>query len=140
MIERPKIKDPLILVYVEDLEKQLEVFARSPYLATYLTIKSQIDSFNEQLTIKAPETKTIFVEGKEESFEVIPGKIDLFADKDSKEFDRAWKYLNEAPSLIKNLDELRKSLTPEETKKAEKILKDKNLPLAEQIALKNNDK
>ena len=136
-MERPPIKDKAIIAYVEDLEAQLSAISSSPYYSTYITIKNQIDSFNDQLTIKDPIKRKIFVEDTLEEVEITPGKIDLFADKDSKEFDRAWKYLLESVDLNKKLDELRRLLTPEETKKADKLLKDQSLGLAEKIALKN---
>jgi len=136
-MERPPIKDKAIIAYVEDLEAQLSAISSSPYYSTYITIKNQIDSFNDQLTIKEPIKRKIFVEDTLEEVEITPGKIDLFADKDSKEFDRAWKYLLESVDLNKKLDELRRLLTPEEAKKADKLLKDQSLGLAEKIALKN---
>jgi hypothetical protein len=136
-MEKPTIKDKAILAYVEHLELQLSNILSSPYYNTYVTIKGQIDSFNEQLTIKEPTKVKVFVGDVLEEVNITPGKIDLFADKDSKEFDRAWKYLLESVDLSKKLDELRKLLTPDEAKKAEKLLKDKNIGLAEQIALKN---
>ena len=136
-MEKPIIKDKAIIAYVEHLELQLSNILSSPYYSTYVTIKGQIDSFNEQLTIKEPTKVKVFVGDVLEEVNITPGKIDLFADKDSKEFDRAWKYLLESVDLSKKLDELRKLLTPDETKKAEKLLKDKNIGLAEQIALKN---
>ena len=136
-MEKPPIKDKAVLAYVDFLESKIESILSSPAYSTYVTIKGQIDSFNEQLTIKAPTKVKVFVENKVEEVDITPGKIDLFADKDSKEFDRAWKYLLESVDLSKKLDELRKMLTPDETKKADKLLKDKNIGLAEQIALKN---
>jgi hypothetical protein len=136
-MEKPTIKDKAVLAYVEHLELQLSNILSSPYYNTYVTIKGQIDSFNEQLTIKEPTKVKVFVGDVLEEVNITPGKIDLFADKDSKEFDRAWKYLLESVDLSKKLDELRKLLTPDEAKKAEKLLKDKNIGLAEQIALKN---
>ena len=138
-MERPHIKDKAILAYVDDLEAQLSVINESPYYNTYITIKNQIDSFNDQLTIKDPIKRKIFIDDQLEEIEITPGKIDLFADKDSKEFDRAWKYLLESVDLNKKLDELRRLLTPEETKKADKLLKDQGLGTAEKIALRNID-
>lgn len=136
-MERPSIKDKAVIAYVDYLEAQLSTITASPYFNTYITIKSQIDSFNEQLTIKEPIKVKCMVGETMEEVEITPGKIDLFANKDSKEFDRAWKYLLESVDLNKKLDEVRKMLTPEETKKAEKLLKDQNVGLAERIALKN---
>lgn len=97
---------------IEELEKKLSVYERSPYFKTYITISNQIDSFNQQLTIRKEQ---------KEGREIEVGKIDLFAEKDSKEFDRAWKYLNECIELNKKLDELRKLMTPEEKKKSQEL-------------------
>lgn len=139
-MERPPIKDKAVLAYVEDLESELRKFKTSPYLKTYITISNQIDSFNEQLTIQTVKEVEIKVPGGASQFvDIIPGKIDLFADKDSKEFDRGWKYLNECVDLNKKLDELRKLMTPEDLKELQKIEDLKNLPMAERMALKSRD-
>jgi hypothetical protein len=114
-VERPKIKDAAVLAYVEHLEIQLNKFLKSPYAPTYMAILKQIEDWNAQLQ---------------------KNKIDLFADKDAKEFDRSWKYFMEAVEVLERLDKMRKLMTPEETKEADKLLKDKNIGLAEQMALK----
>lgn len=136
-MEKPLIKDKTVSAYVEYIEAKLDSLTRSPYYSTYITIKNQIDSFNDQLTIKEPTKIKVIMNDMLEEIDVTPGKIDLFADKDSKEFDRAWKYLLESVDLNKSLDELRKLLNPEETKMADKLATDKRLNLAEKIALNN---
>ncbi len=118
-MDRPQIKDKATIAYVTELEEKLSKIERSPYLKSYITLYSQIESFNEQLTIKEPTKTTIMVNGKEIEVDVTPGKIDLFADKDSKEFDRAKWVLLEILGLCKQLDEIRKLLLPEEVKVAE---------------------
>ncbi len=138
-MDRPKIKEKDVLAYVEYLEQQLEVFLQSPFKATYITLKSQIDSFNEQLTIGIPETKSIEIEGKPHELVWTPGKIDLFADKNAKEFDRAYKYLGDCGSFANTLAELQKKLTPEERKDIEAKL-EAAAPLAERIALADKRK
>lgn len=135
-MEKPPIKDKAVSAYVDYIEAKLSAVTSSPYYETYITIKSQIDSFNEQLTIKEPTKVKCMIGDIEEEIEITPGKIDLFASKDSKEFDRAWKYLLESVDLNKKLDEIRKMLTPEETRKADKLMENKNIGLAERIAMK----
>lgn len=115
-MERPPIKDKSSLAYIEFLESELLKFKSSPYVYTYLTVLTQIDNFNEQLTTK---------------------KIDLFADKDAKEFDRSWKYMLESVDMIKKLDELRKLMNPENIKELEEKTKYEKLGIAEKIALKS---
>jgi len=77
------------------LEKRFQDMQRGNLLDTYLTIDGQHKSFNEQLKIGVLRTK----EG-----EKIVGYIDLFADKDAKEFDRAkwWleNYLDQSKNLV----------------------------------------
>ncbi len=138
-MERPnQIKDKEVLRYVDYLESELNKFKTSPYLKTYITISNQIDSFNEQLTIKDMREVEMPVEGGGTKFvDVTPGKIDLFADKDEKSFDRGWKYLNECVDLNRKLDELRKLMTPEDMKELQKQDDLKNLGFAEKMALKS---
>ena len=62
------------------------------------------------------------------------GKIDLFGDGDSKEFDRAFKYFDKMVDLLKQLDEIRKLMTPEEQKEAAKLQEEKKMSMAERIA------
>jgi hypothetical protein len=115
-MDRPVIKDKAVSAYVEFLESELLKFKSSPYVFTYLTVLTQIDNFNEQLTTK---------------------KIDLFADKDAREFDRSWKYMLESVDMIKKLDELRKLMSPENVKELEEKVKFEKLGIAEKIALKS---
>ncbi len=113
-MEKPIIKDKEALKYVEHLEKRLETYEKSPYLKTYLTLVRQIENFNEQLTKR---------------------NIDLFSDKEDKSFDRTKWYFDNMLNLNKQLDELRKLMTPEERKEAEEKAKIDNLRIAEKIAL-----
>ena len=55
--------------------EKLSVYERSPYFKTYITISNQIDSFNQQLTIRKEQ---------KEGREIEVGKIDLFAEKIQK--------------------------------------------------------
>jgi hypothetical protein len=115
-MERPSKIPKEVLPYIESLENELNVFKLSPYVKTYLSILVQVDNFNNQLTSQ---------------------KIDLFADKDQKEFDRSWKYMLESVDMLEKLDKLRKLMTPEQQKEAQKQIDIKNLGMAEKIALKS---
>lgn len=99
MIRPASIKDKQAIEYIEYLENELKVYKESPLVDTYFAIQSQIKFWNSQLTDR---------------------QIDLFADKDSKEFDRAWKYLLEATDVLKKMDELRKLMTPKQKEETDK--------------------
>lgn len=129
-MERPAKIDKNTLPYVEHLEQRLIKFESSPDVRTYITIYDQIESFLDQLTICK---KTVNVEGVDR--EVFTGFVDLFADKDSKEFDRIKWFFEHILELRKTLEELRKMMTPENQKELAKELAHKNLPIAEKIAL-----
>lgn len=139
-MNRPDIKDVATLAYVQYLEEELSKFKTSPYYKTYLTIYNQIESFNDQLTIrpkeKIKETRQKLVNKEivdyEITLEIQPGKIDLFGGKDEKEFDRAWKYMLESIDINKRLGELRSLMSPEERDSI-----DKKTPLAEKL-IKNS--
>lgn len=98
------VKDKLVIDYIEYLEKLL----KSPYANTYLAIYKQIEDWNKQLNEK---------------------NIDLFADKDSKEFDRSFKYFMEASDVLERLDKMRAKMSPQDL---EEINKKK--PLSEDSA------
>lgn len=107
-MERPIIKDKPISIYVDFLESKLKKYESSEILDTYLTIKGQLKDFNTQLKIREEKDS---MGGKS-----LKGRIDLFADKESKEFDRAWKFMNEALEINKRLLEMKKLMTIEEVK------------------------
>ncbi len=119
------IKDKSALAYIEYLQNELETakvkldkFEKSPKVKTYLTIYNQLDSFNEQLTIG--ESTQITVDGIVAT--VQKGKIDLFAEKEDKSFDRTKWYFEHVLDLSKTLDELRKGMNPDESKEVERKL------------------
>lgn len=107
--------------YIKSLEEKISRFEKSPYYNTYITILGQVESFNEQLTIKKEKKLVDAIEQ-----EVETGKINLFGSKDEKEFDRCFKYMLECTSMHKILDDLRSKMTPDENKKLD-------IPLAEKI-------
>ena len=94
-----------------ELEKRFDYMQRGNLLNTYLTIDGQHKSFNEQLTIGV-----ILDENNKQK---VVGRIDLFASKDAKEFDRARWWLENYLEQSKNLRELYKMLTEEEKKEAD---------------------
>ena len=51
------------------------------------------------------------------------GKIDLFADKDDKSFDRTKWYFEKMLDLAKNLDSLKKMMRTDEQKEVEVAIK-----------------
>ena len=67
-MERPTFTkiSPEIRTYIEHLESELYLFKNRPYTKTYITIYRQIESFNDQLTIKR-----VMIDG-EDDLSVIP--------------------------------------------------------------------
>ena len=94
-----------------ELEKRFDDMQRGNLLNTYLTIDGQHKSFNQQLTIGV-----ILDENNKQK---VVGRIDLFASKDAKEFDRARWWLENYLEQSKNLRELYKMITEEEKKEAD---------------------
>lgn len=116
------VKDTNVLAYISYLEKrnaELTKFETKSGFATYIAIKNQIDSFNEQITIKTvslpdPDDAT-------KSIDVESGFISLFADKDSKEFERSFKYMESAFEMVDRQEKLYKLLTEEEKEQVKKF-------------------
>lgn len=111
------------LVEIEKLEIKLATYETSPYFDTYKTVEMQLKSFNKQLTIHD--------DGK--------GKIDLFAEKDDKSFDRMKWYFDKVLALNQNLAELRKMMTPEQQKEIAKEAELQGLDTATRMAIKARD-
>lgn len=119
-MEKPLKLPKEALPYIEFLESELKKFTESPYSGSFLAISIQQDDFNNQLQTKS---------------------IDLFADKESKEFDRAKWYMENILDISNTRAELYKKLTPEETKEADsklseiRIKKKQRIGIAEQLAV-----
>ena len=122
-LEKLSKKNPLIKECFDELNR----FLYSPYLESYMTLSNQIADFNEQLTLKPDEVKQRVVgedmAGNTITMEWMPGKIDLFSDKDDKSFDRAWKYMLGVSSLHESLDKLRILMSPLDQEKARTMKK-----------------
>lgn len=114
--KRSKSSQKDLLRALDEAEGQLDKILKSPYYDTYITLSEQVSDWNAQLKIGEECSKTD-EEGVTKKY--VKGKIDLFADKDSKEFERAFKYFSDVLPLLNALDEMRKKLTPEEIKKIE---------------------
>lgn len=117
-MKRPTIKDKAVLAYVEELETKLEKYEKSPYVKTYLTLINQVNDLNRQLELK---DEKVFVEGQGEVM-MTKGRIDLFGDKDEKEFERGFKYMLEVNKMLDNLENIRKKMTAEEKDEVKKTL------------------
>ena len=111
---------------IEDLEKELRIFKESPRVNTYLTIYNQLESFNQQLKIEDKRSGDGIAQ---------KGFIDLFADKDAKEFDRVKWFFDRAIDLNKDLDTLRAQMTPDQQADLKAKEKLEGLSVAEKIAL-----
>jgi hypothetical protein len=121
-MEKPSlksVKDPAVLKYIEYLEQTTDILLNNSRAKTFIVLRRQVDSWNEQLIIRDEErpdpddpSKTVTVKA---------GYIDLFADKDSKEFDRVWKYLDGADDLEDKLAKMHEKLKPDEKEQVAKI-------------------
>lgn len=123
-MERPNlksVKDPDIISYIEYLEKVTDIITKNSRFRTFVALRKQVDSWVDQITLGAtedlPDPKQ---EGK--TISVQKGYIDLFADKDSKEFDRVWKFIDGADELEDKLQKMKEKLLPAEQEQASKIL------------------
>lgn len=131
-MKEPKITDKAIAAYVEELKAKLALYEKSPYLKTYLTLVGQLNDLNEQLAIKPQVNRTETRQKKEgdaivdyeATITVTPGRLDLFGEKNDKEFDRAFKFMLEVNTLLDNIEKIRLKMTPEEKVDATKILKE----------------
>lgn len=121
--------------YIQLLEATLKKYESSPYFLSYMTLYNQIEDWNTQLTMDGT-----VLPATEFKARTSKGKIDLFGDGDSKEFDRAFKYFDKMVDLLKQLDEIRKLMTPEEAKEAAKLQEEKKIGVAERIALNAQNK
>lgn len=88
-------KDPDVIELVEEYKTIMD----SNNLDAYLSMRDQLNDWDKQLKIKQGGNST----------------IDLFSDKDAKEFDRATKYYDKILIYRKTLSDLKASLTEVET-------------------------
>ena len=115
-MKRPPIKDGAIKAYVDDLEERLSKYEKSPYVKTYLTMLNQVNDFNEQLTIQQVE-----VQDGDNKRTVTVGRINLFGEKDEKEFERSFKYMLEVNGLLDSIEKIRMKMSASEKEEVKKI-------------------
>lgn len=137
-MKRPegKIKDKAWEEYIIHLEKELLKLKSSPYYESYKTLHDQISSWNTQLSISGEKKERILGYDKEgnpvkETYQ--QGYIDLFADKESKEFERAIKYFDLMNGLLTKLDDIKMKMNPEERRQLEEEEKRRALSGAEKF-------
>lgn len=121
-MEKPSlksVKDPEILKYIAYLEEATDILLNNSRAKTFIVLRKQVDSWNEQLIIRDEQRPD--PEDPSKTVTVKAGYIDLFADKDSKEFDRVWKYLDGADDLEDKLAKMHEKLTPKEKEEVAKM-------------------
>ena len=99
--ELEKLKSPV----AKEAAAFIRAILQSPYLDSYITLYNQVSDWNSQLVIRDEDV---------EGVKVTKGRIDIFSDKDSKEFDRTFKYFSDITGLLNCLDTLREKMTPEQ--------------------------
>ena len=137
-MKRPesKLKDKAWEEYITHLEKEHLKLRCSPYYESYKTLHDQLSSWNNQLSISDEKKERVLGYDKEgtavkETYQ--QGYIDIFADKDSKEFERAIKYFDQMEGLLSKLDSIRMKMNPEERKQLEEDEKRRALSGAEKF-------
>jgi hypothetical protein len=86
----------------DKLKDELKHYRRSPYYLSYTTILTQVNNFCKETDVP----------------------LDI-NDPDNKEaFNMRWKFIQELPTLLVNLDSLREKMLPDEQREAEKFRDD----------------
>jgi hypothetical protein len=94
-MERPVIKDRLVLAYVEYLEAKISAFEADTTIA------------------KSYHAKKHFIEENNRTIQAYNFNTSTLNDKDDKTHDRVTKYMGEVVSHCKDLQELEKMVNPE---------------------------
>ncbi len=116
-MEKPiNIKDKNALAYINYLESRLEVYTKSPYSSSYISLKRMVDRGNLQLEQSASSD----------------------IDFESKEFIAMSKFLSLQKGYHDQMDYYRSKMTPMEQKDVDAKMKD-GAGIAEKVALKNKD-
>jgi len=85
------------------LKDELSDFKRSPYFLSYVTILKKINSYCKQL---------------------IAVDLDIFNGENKDAFGMQWKFTQELPQLLQDIDALREKMLPVEQREAQKIRED----------------
>jgi len=113
--------------------KQYRKLKETGLVEGYIAFKGQLNDWDDQLTIDYTQT---IERGEGELTEtVVKGRVDLFADKDTKDFDRAIKYFKERLSLHKDLKAMWSEMTGEQQEFVEDDIRKKKLSISERIAI-----
>ncbi len=121
-MEKPNlksVKDKEVLAYIEYLEKQTAILTTNSRAKTYVALRNQVNSWVEQLTIR--EAKMPHPEDPNKVIDVTLGYVDLFGNKDEKEFDRVWKFMEGADEMEDRLQKMYDKLLPQEKEDVDKI-------------------
>lgn len=87
---------------VDSLKDELKHYRRSPYFLSYTTILSQVNNFCRETDVP----------------------LDINNPENKEAFNMRWKFIQELPTLLVNLDGLREKMTPSEQREAEKFRDD----------------
>jgi hypothetical protein len=85
------------------LTEELQQFKRSPYFLSYVTILKKINGYCKQL---------------------IAVDLDIFDGDNKDAFGMQWKFTQELPQLLQDVDALREKMLPAEQREAQKIRDD----------------
>lgn len=87
---------------VDSLKEELKQYRRSPYFLSYTTILSQVNNFCKETDVP----------------------LDINDPENKEAFNMRWKFIQELPTLLVNLDGLREKMTPTEQREAERFRDD----------------
>lgn len=88
---------------VKELEEELRMYKESPYVAGYLSILKQINTWNKDLSDEPTSLK----------FDPANG------DADQKAFEKAHKFILTVDTMYEQLDKLRSKMNPKQAKELE---------------------
>lgn len=97
---------------VRQLAKEYVEITTHSYYKSVVTMQGQLDDWNQQLKIET------------DSQGGIKNRIDLFADKEAKEFDRALKIFDLLLEFNEKIEKMKLKFTPEEAKDLQKEIAD----------------
>ncbi len=84
------------------LKEEIAIYKRSPYFLSYTTILNQVNDFCRQINMP----------------------IDINDPQSKEAFNMRWKFTQELPTLLVNLDALRDKMTPTEQRQADRLRED----------------
>lgn len=119
-MEKPdlsKVKDHLVIDYINYLEKNLDKYnISSTYKQSYLSLKTIVDKGNEQIATM---------------------EIDIMTDDGEKKYKMIQKFVSQLKAYGEQLEYFLSKLNPEEARRLKEMTDKDNLGFAEKMALKN---